>query len=111
MSTFKQKFNKKFNQPLNQSNSKADITKLTGIPKSVLDDVYDRGIGAYKTSPASVRTKSGKKDPKAPMSAKMSKEQWAMSRVYAFVMKSYGGMKTTKKQDLDLYEKIKSKLK
>jgi hypothetical protein len=34
-----------------------------------------------------------------------------MSRVYAFVMKSYGGMKTTKKQDLDLYEKIKNKLK
>ena len=111
MSTFKQKFNKKFKQPLNESNSKADIVRLTGIPKSILDQVYDRGIGAYKTQPGSVRTKAGKKNPSAPLSTKMSKEQWAMSRVYAFVMKSYDKMKTTKKQDLDLYEKIKGKLK
>lgn len=98
MSTFKQKFNKKFKQPLNQSNSKADIVRLTGIPKSILDEVYDRGIGAAKTA--------GITRPQV-----KSKEQWAFSRIYAFVMKSYDKMKTTKKQDTDLYEKIKGKLK
>mgnify|MGYP000197290723 CR=1 FL=1 len=32
--TNKQKFNEKYKQPLNQPNSKKDITKLTGIPRS-----------------------------------------------------------------------------
>jgi len=55
MSTFKQKFNKMFNQDKDKSNSKAAMVKLTGIPKKVLDDVYDRGVGAFKTNPSSVR--------------------------------------------------------
>ena len=52
--------------------SKSDISKISKIPMSILDDVYDRGIGAYKSNPQSVRTKAGKKDPKAPLSKKMS---------------------------------------
>lgn len=99
MSTYKQKFNRKFKQPLDKSNSKANMVKLTGIPKSVLDDVYDRGVGAYTTAPSSVRPQV------------KSAEQWAYARVYAFIMKAYGGMKGKKPQDMDLYEKIKSKLK
>ena len=61
MPTNKQKFNKKYKQPLNQSNSKKDISKLTGIPMSILDAVYDRGIGAHKTNKASVRNVKGVK--------------------------------------------------
>jgi len=99
MSSYKQKFNSKFNQPKDKSNSKSNITKLTGIPKSVLDDVFDRGVGAYKSNPSSVRP------------SVKSPEQWAYARIYAFVMKSYAGMKGNKPQDMDLYEKIKSKLK
>ncbi len=99
MTTYKQKFNKKFKQPLNEPNNKKDISKLTGISMSVLDDVYDRGIGAFKTNPSSVRKKV------------TSEEQWAMARVYAFVMKAYDKMKVKKPQDTDLYEKIKNKLK
>ena len=78
------------------------MVKLTGIPKSVLDDVYDRGVGAFRTNPASVRPQV------------KSKEQWAMARVYAFIMKSYDAVKNNKKkinQDQDLFEKIKNKLK
>ena len=74
MSTFKQKFNKKFKQPLNEANSKKDISKLSGIPMSVLDDVYDRGIGAFRTNPGSVRP------------TVTSPQQWAMARVYSAVM-------------------------
>ena len=46
--TNKQKFNEKYKQPKNQPNSKKDISKLTGIPMSILDDVCDRGEGAFK---------------------------------------------------------------
>ena len=90
-----------------QSLSKSDIARISKIPKSVIDEVYDRGIGAYKTNPESVRTKEGKKDAKAPLSKKMSKEQWAMARVYSFVNKVEG--KTKLNHDTDLLEKIKKK--
>jgi len=105
--TNKQDFNKRHKQPINEDNSKKDISKLSGIKMNILDEVYDRGIGAYKTNPQSVRTKEGKKDPKAPMSKKMSKEQWAMARVYSFVNKVEGRKKLN--HDLDLAEKIKKK--
>ena len=87
--------------------SKSDISKISKIPISILDDVYDRGIGAYKSNPQSVRTKAGKKDPKAPLSKKMSKEQWAMARVYSFVNKIEGKRKLN--HVTDLAEKIKKK--
>jgi len=85
--------------------SKSDIARISKIPIKILNEVYDRGIGAHKTNPESVRTKAGKKDPSAPKSAKMSKEQWAMARVYSFVNKIEG--KTKLNHDLDLAEKIK----
>ena len=100
MPTFKERFNKKFKQDKDESNSKAKMTKLTGIPKKVLDEVYDRGIGAFKTA--------------GPSRPNMTKEQWATARIYAFIMKSYDAVKKGKdkiNQDQDLYEKIKKKLK
>ena len=102
MTTYKQKFNKKFNQDKDESNSKAKMTKLTGIPKKVLDDVYDRGVGAYRNNPSSVRPQV------------KSEEQWATARIYAFIMKAYDAVKKGKKkinQDQDLFEKIINKLK
>ena len=105
--TNKEEFNKRHNLPKDKSHSKSSISKISGISISILDDVYDRGIGAYKSNPQSVRTKGGKKDPTAPMSAKMSKEQWAMARVYSFVNKVEGKKKLN--HDLDLAEKIKKK--
>jgi len=51
--TNKQKFNMKYKQPKNTANGKDDIVRLTGIPKKILDEVYDRGVGAYKTNPQS----------------------------------------------------------
>ena len=81
----------------------ADIAKKTGIKKSILQQVYNRGVGAWKGNPASVRLKSGKKAPRAPRSAKMGKEQWAMARIYSFVM----GGTTQKTTDADLWAKRK----
>lgn len=63
-----------------------ELSKAFDIPRKVLQEVYNRGIGAYKTNPTSVRMKgSFKKGVNAPMSMKLSKEQWAMARVYSFL--------------------------
>jgi hypothetical protein len=93
MTTNKQKFNLKYKQPKNQANGKDDISKKTGIPMRILNEVYDRGVGAYKTNPGSVRP------------SVKSPEQWAMARVYAFVMKG----KTYRTADKDLADKLRKK--
>ena len=72
-------------------NSKKDISKLTGIPMKILDEVFSRGVGAYKNNPKSVRP-----NVKSP-------EQWAMARVYSFVMKG----KTYNTADSDLADKVR----
>lgn len=91
MSTNKQKFNKKYKQKKDQPNSKKDISKLTGIPMKILDEVYDRGVGAFKTNRAAVRP------------SVKSAEQWAFGRVYSFVMKQ----QTWKTADKDLADKVR----
>ena len=101
MTTNKQKFNKKYGFPLNESHSLNEIAKITKIPRSVIQQSYNRGIGAYKNNLRSVRLKgSFKKNPnlrKFPASKRLTKEQWAIARVYSFVMGS--------KADPDLQEK------
>ncbi len=92
--TNKDKFNRKYKQPKGTANSKKDISKLTGIPMSILDQVYDRGVGAFKTNRSAVRP------------SVKSKEQWAMGRVYSFVMKQKG---TWGRADKDLADKVKKK--
>ena len=63
-----------------------ELAEASGVPEDVLQQVYNRGIGAYKTNPTSVRMKgSYTKGVDAPMRKKLSKEQWAMARVYSFL--------------------------
>ena len=92
VTTNKNKFNKRFKQPLQQSNSKSDIVKLTGIPLRIINEVFKRGVGAYKNNRASVRP------------SVKSPEQWAYARVYSFIMKQAG---TWGKADKDLADKVK----
>lgn len=67
----------------------------------ILNEVYDRGAGAYESNPQSVRMKGTyKKNVKAPMSKKLSKEQWSYARIYSFVNKLEGKRKLN--HDLDL---------
>lgn len=107
MATFKQQYNKKYKQPLNTSNSIDDISKQTGIKKSILQDAYNRGVGASKTNPQSVRNKiTGKKG--AIPSMRMSPERWGMGRLYGFVMKNPKQVGKGK-PDRDLFDKIKNK--
>ena len=107
MSTNKNKFNKKYGFKLDEGHSKAEISRLTGIPRSILDQVFDRGVGARKTNPESVRSATtGKKIGGRSLKGKMSAEQWGYGRIYSFVMKQPG---TWGKADKDLAEKVKAK--
>jgi len=104
MSTRREKFLKKVKLPLNKSYSLKQLSDVSKVPKKILQDVYNRGIGAYKTSPLSVRMKDTyKKNIKAPMSKKLSKEQWASARVYSF-------LEGNKAHDTDLRKKLKKKV-
>ena len=82
--TNRNKFNKKYGFPLNASHSKKEISKLSGVSMSVLNKVYDRGLGARKSNPGSVRNLKGVKGGAGP---KMSGAEWAMGRIYSYVMK------------------------
>jgi hypothetical protein len=69
-----------------QGYSLSALSRYSGVSHSVLQQVYNRGIGAYKTNPMSVRMKGTfKKFVNAPMSQKLSKEMWAMARVYSYL--------------------------
>jgi hypothetical protein len=104
--TNSQAFKKRHGFSENHPLSLSQIASLSGISQSILQEVYNRGIGAYKTNPTSVRMKgSFVKGIDAPMSQKLSKEQWAMARVYSFVMKRKG---TWGSHDADLAAKAKN---
>jgi len=103
--TNKNKYNKRYGQPLDKPNSKASISKKTGISMSILDSVYDRGLAAHRGNPSSVRNVRGVKGGGG---RKMSAQQWAMARVYSFV----AGETTRTTADKDLWSKhLKNKKK
>jgi hypothetical protein len=68
-------FKRRHNIPLDQSLSLKEIANLSGMPIGALQEVYDRGLGAYHSNPQSVRPQV------------KSPQQWAFARVYSFVMK------------------------
>ena len=71
--TYKSQFNKKHNQPLRQSNSLEDISKLSGYKLKGIKTIFDKGKGAFKSNPQSVRPHI------------KSAEAWGYSRVYASI--------------------------
>lgn len=71
--TYKQQFNKKHKQPLSKSNSLKEISKLSGYELKGIKIIFEKGKGAFKSNPQSVRP-----NVKSP-------EQWAYARVYASV--------------------------
>lgn len=72
--TYKEKYNKKYGYKPNESHTLDEVSKDTGVSKKGVQQIYNKGIGAYKTNPESVRPNV------------KSKEQWAMARVYSAVM-------------------------
>lgn len=106
MPTNKEKFNAKYGFPKDKGHSKAEISRLTGIPVSILNQVYDRGMGARRSNPQSVRRASdGKKVGGKSLKGKMSAAAWGQARIYSFVMKG----PTWKTADKDLADKVRAK--
>ena len=84
--TYREEFFKKYKVP-EKSYSIKELSEISKVPIDILQQVYNRGVGAYKTQPKSVRLKNSfVKNVDAPMSAKLSKEQWAYARLYSFLM-------------------------
>ncbi len=112
MPTYRERYNKRFGFPSNASHSKTDIAKQTGVPRSLIDKSYDRGVGAWKSNIRSVRVRGTMaKNPnlrKFPRSARLPKEAWAMARVYSFIHGALGGRS---KADPDLQEQARKILK
>ena len=83
---------KKLGLPETASLSLEDLSMMSNAPIEALQMVYNRGIGAWKNNIESVRLKKDfSKNPdtkRYPRSARLSKEMWAMGRVYAFLDKS-----------------------
>jgi hypothetical protein len=115
MPTYKQTFNMIFNQPKDKSNTTEEMSKLSNIPVKILNEVKSRGEGAYSSNLSSVRLKGSYKkddDMRKGVSKRLSMENWSIARQYAFIVKSMIGMEQSKKkQDEDLYMKIKDKVK
>ena len=84
-------FLRKNKLPSNTSLSIDEIAKVSGIPVKALQEVYNRGTGAYKSNFSSVRLLDFSKNPNTKNfgpSQRLSVEQWSTARVYAFVNKS-----------------------
>lgn len=106
--TNRDKFYKKYNLDKSKGTSLDKVSELTGIKRSILDEVMKRGRGAHKNNPQSVRSLSGKKVGGKSLKGKMSAQQWSQARLYSFVM----GGKTRQTADRDLWQKhLKNKKK
>tara|TARA_Y100001937_G_scaffold119860_1_gene176208 strand:- start:1702 stop:6375 length:4674 start_codon:yes stop_codon:yes gene_type:complete len=85
--SWKDKYNKKYGYKKGESHSLKEISKDTKVSMKGLQKIYNKGVGARKTNPQSVRSVSdGKKRGGKSLKGKMSAEQWAMARVYSAVM-------------------------
>jgi hypothetical protein len=86
--TRKSSYTERFHKKYPGVKSLPEIAKATGISKSILQEVYDRGMAAWRTGHR----------PGA------SQQAWGMARVHSFVMKG----KTWRTADADLASKVKS---
>lgn len=88
MATYKQKFNAKYGFPKNEGHSIAEIARITGYKVAGLRKIVQKGRGAFRSNPQSVRPQV------------KSATAWGVARVYSAVM---GGK--AKKIDKDLLKK------
>jgi hypothetical protein len=105
MATHRIRYLKKVGLNKNESYSLDDLSKVSGVSKSILQEVYNRGVGAHSTNLSSVRLKKDfSKNPdlkKFPESARLTPENWGFSRIYSWLDRG----KTYKTTDSDLARK------
>ena len=85
--TYKQKFNKKYGFEKNASHSIREIASKAGISYKNALKIVEKGRGARRSNPQSVRRASdGKKVGGSSLRGKMSADQWGIARLYSAVM-------------------------
>jgi len=72
--TYKDKFNIKYGFEKGTSHSINEISKLTGYKLAGLKIIFNKGVGAFRTNPSSVRP------------SVKSPEQWGYGRLFSAVM-------------------------
>lgn len=91
---------------MDASFSVEELARIFDLPEEALQEVYNRGVGAWKTNPQSVRLKKDfSKNPnmgKYPRSARLTKEQWGMARLFSFLDRG----KTYHTADADIAQEI-----
>jgi len=106
MPTNRELFMKKYNIPPGTTLNIEDISRISKVPTSIIDEAFSRAKGAWASNIRSVRIKgSFKKDPdlrKFPRSARLTPEQWGYGRIFSLLM----GGKTATTADSDLAKKI-----
>jgi hypothetical protein len=110
--SYKQRLNEELGLNKNTEHTMKKLKKITGIPIKILKEVNKRGIAAYYNNMNSVRLKedfSKISDMGKGADKRLSVIQWSTARIYAFIYKSIFQSMRYKKQDLDLYDKIKHK--
>jgi hypothetical protein len=104
MTTHRERYLKKMKLDKNTGYSIAELSKVSSVPKTILQEVFNRGVGARLSNPQSVRVvATGKKNTSTSLVGKMSAEQWGMARVYSFLNKG----KTYETTDADLAKRAK----
>ena len=84
--TRKSSYSSRFHKKYPEAKTVSEIAKASGISKSILDQVYNRGMAAWRTGHR----------PGA------SQHAWGMARVHSFVLKG----KTWRTADADLARKV-----
>jgi hypothetical protein len=111
MTTHKRKYLLSKGLDPNLSLNMDSLSRISGIDRKDLEQIKDRGEGAWSTNIASVRVKGTfKKDPKVRRSRKLSAQQWGIARVYAFLNKMEeikAGKRKRMNQDTDIYKRYK----
>lgn len=83
--TWKNKFNKKHGFKKDAGHSIKEIAKLSGISYRNALKIVEKGRGAHRSNPQSVRSVSGKKVGGTSLKGKMGATQWGIARLYSAV--------------------------
>jgi hypothetical protein len=86
MKTHKEQVCEEYGLDPKKSYSLETLSDITKIPLSILDKVYDRGLGAWGHNNKSVRLKgSYVKNVATSYKYKLSAPQWASARCWSFI--------------------------
>jgi hypothetical protein len=71
----------------NKSYGIGELAKISKVKRTILQSVFNRGVGAARTNPTSIRLLDFSKNPSPaiPRSARLSDEAWGYSRLYSFL--------------------------